>query len=64
MCWGRCERVTLLSYGLGIGKRKIDHNNKKVEEDNGIGGTHDNGRFRKVRRSSRNELWNNIRCIL
>ena len=38
--------------------------NKKVDEENGRGGTQDNGRFRKLQWFSRNQLWKNIGCIL
>ena len=38
--------------------------NKRVDEDNGRGGTQENGQFRKLGRFSRNELWSNIGCIL
>ena len=38
--------------------------NKKVDEENGGGETQENGRFWKLRRSSRNEFWNNIGCLL
>ena len=38
--------------------------NNKVDEDNGRGGNQENGRFRKLRRLSRNELWKNIGCLL
>ena len=38
--------------------------NNKVDEDNGRGGDQENGRFRKLRKLSRNEFWKNIRCLL
>ena len=36
----------------------------KADEDNGRGGTTENGKFWKLRRFSRNELWKNIGCLL
>ena len=36
----------------------------KADEDNGRGGTTENGKFWKLRRFSRNELWKNIECLL
>ena len=38
--------------------------NKKVDEDNGRGGTQENGRFRNLWQFSRKKLWNNIGCLL
>ena len=35
-----------------------------MDEDNGRGGTQENGRFWKLQRFSRNELWKNIGCLL
>ena len=43
---------------------QLDQMNKKVDKDNGRGGDQENGQFRKLRRFSRNELWNNIGCLL
>ena len=38
--------------------------NKKVDQDNGRGGTQENGQFWKLWRFSRNKFWKNIGCIL
>ena len=48
----------------GDWEEKIHRMNKKVDEDNGRGETQEDGKFRKLRRFSRNELWKNIGCIL
>ena len=68
MCWGRCERVALflmiMKLQPGDWQDQLYRMNKKVYEDNGIGGTQQNGRFRKLRRFSRYKLWENIGCLL
>ena len=45
-------------------KEQLERKNKKVYEDNGRGGTQDNGRFWKFQRFSRNEFLKNIGCLL
>ena len=38
--------------------------NNKVDEENGIEGTQENGRFRKLWWFSRNKFWKSIGCLL
>ena len=42
----------------------LDGMNNKVYDDNGRRGNQENGRFWKLQRFSRNELWKNIWCLL
>ena len=48
----------------GYWEEQLHQMNKKVDEENGRGGTQENGQFWKLRRFSRNELWKNIGCLL
>ena len=38
--------------------------NNNMEEENGIGGTQENGQFRKLQRFSSDKFWNNVGCLL
>ena len=48
----------------GYWEEQLDQMNKKVDEDNGRGGTQDNERFWELLQFSRNELWMNIGYLL
>ena len=54
----------LMKLWPGDWEEHINQMNKKVDEDNGIGGAQENGQFRKLQRFSRNKLWKNIGCFL
>ena len=43
---------------------QLDWMNKKVDKENGRGGTQDNGQFWKFQRFSRRGFWKNIECLL
>ena len=43
---------------------QLDRTNKKMDEDNGRGGTQENGLFQKLQRFSGNNFWNNIGCLM
>ena len=45
-------------------EEQFDRTNKKLDDENGRWGTQENGRFWKLQRFSRNELWKNIGCLL
>ena len=38
--------------------------NKRVDKENEIGVTQENGQFWKLQRFSRNKFWKNIECLL
>ena len=48
----------------GDWEEHIDRINKRLDKENGIVGTQENGTFRKLWRFSRNEFWKNIGCLL
>ena len=56
--------LMIMKLWSGDWEEHLHRMNTKVDEDNGRGGTQENGRLRKLQRFSRNELWNNIRCLL
>ena len=56
--------LMIMKLWPGDWEDQLDRMNKKVDEDNGRGGTQENGGFRNFWRFSRNELWNNIGYLL
>ena len=56
--------LMVLKLWTGDWKDQIDQMNQKVNEDNGRGGTQENGRFRKLRRFSRKKIWKNTDCFM
>ena len=54
----------LINLCPGDWEGKIHQMKNKVDEDNGRGGTQENGIFWKLRRFSRNEFCKNIECLL
>ena len=56
--------LMLMKFWPGDWEEQIYWMNKKVNEDNGRGGTQDNRRCWKPRWFSRNKFWKNIGCLL
>ena len=56
--------LMLMKSWNGDWEEQIYGINKKVDEENGRGENQENGQFWKLWRFSRNELWNNIGCLL
>ena len=54
----------LVKLWPGYREEKLGRINEKVDEDNGRGGTRDNGKFWKIQRFSRNGFWKIIGCLL
>ena len=56
--------LIIMTLWPGDWEDQIDRKNYKVDEDDVRGGTQENGKFRKLRRFSRNEFWKDIGCLL
>ena len=56
--------LMLTKLCLGDLEDQIYQINKKADEENGRGGTQENGIFGKLWRFSRNEFWKNIGCFM
>ena len=54
----------LMKLWPGDWEEKLDWARKKVDEDNGRGGTQGNGQFQKIWRFPRKKLWKKIGCLL
>ena len=56
--------LIIMKLWLEYWEEQLDRMNKKVYQYNGRGGTLENGQFWNICRFSRNELWNNIGCLV
>ena len=56
--------LMLMKLWPGDWEEQLERMNKILDDEDGRLGTQENGRFWKLQRFSRNELWKNIGCLL